>query len=90
MRQTAGYGRVSRATDDNIIRHMHVAYKHTFRICNNYCFALQLQRDGRTDALKNGRKIRMKLLIRRFVRVLFSCRWATWETTHDGKYVWKV
>ena len=20
----------------------------------------------------------------------FPCRWETWETTHDGKYVWKV
>ena len=33
----------------------------------------------------------MKLLIRRFVRVLFCFRrWETWETTHDGNYVWKV
>jgi len=38
MRKTAGFGRVSQATDDNIIWHMGVAYKHTLRICNTYCF----------------------------------------------------
>jgi hypothetical protein len=41
MRQCGKYGRVGQATDDNIIWRMRIlcCYRHTLRICNNYCFS---------------------------------------------------
>jgi hypothetical protein len=42
MRWCGEYGRVGPATDDNTIRYMHIScgYRHTLRICNNYCFSM--------------------------------------------------
>ena len=71
---------------------MRTAYKHTLRICNIYWFctaAAEGQMDGQTS-LKTEEKFAWNYWYVASCVFCFSCRWETWETTHDGNYVWKV